>query len=102
MWEMPDKRVWYFFGALFFVAVPYFVLPPDHALQRFLEPLFYLLCVIMGAVLGILSIRERHSLFHPSITRDEDSFLFWIEVGGCFFFGAVGIWKFFQSLTRLF
>ena len=100
MWEMPDKRVWYFFGPLFIVAVPYFAFPPDHSVQRFVEPALYLLCVVMGVVLGVLCIRERHSLFHPSITRDDDSFLFWTEVAGCFFFGGVGIWKLFQSLAR--
>jgi hypothetical protein len=99
MWEMPDRRVWYFFGPLVVVAIPYFALAPDHSVQRFVEPALYLLCVVMGIVLGALCVRERHSLFHPSITRDDDSFLFWTEVAGCFIFGGIGIWKLFQSLA---
>jgi len=99
MWEMPDRRVWYFFGPLIVVSIPYFALPPDHSIQRFAEPLFYLLCVILGTALGLLCVREGFSLFHPSITRDEDSFLYWTEVAGCIFFAGFAIWKLFQSIA---
>jgi len=99
MWEWPDKRVWYFFGPVFLIAVPYLALHPDNPIQRFVEPLLYLACIFLGGALGALSIRERFSLFHPSTTRDESAFLYWTDVAGSFLFGGFAVWKFLQSIS---
>ena len=100
MWEMPDKRVWFYFGPLLLVCIPYFALPPEHSFQLVIEPLLFLLCTALGFLFGLLCVRDGYSLFHPSITRENDSFLFWVEVTGCFVFGSIGCWKLYQTLAH--
>lgn len=101
MWEMPDKRVWFFMGPIVALAIAFAVVPPDHPAERYVEPLLYIACAVLGMGVGVLSIRERYSLFRPSHTLEDSPILFWLDVAvGCFVFGGVAIWKISQVLSH--
>jgi len=94
MFEAPDRRVWYIGIPTFIVGLVFLVTPPDTILSRAVEPLLYMLCIVLGVSIGVLSLREGHSLLRPSITANDQPFLFWLEVGvGCFTFSAMGAWN---------
>ena len=99
MIEAPDRRVWYFFVPVMLLGIIFLAAPPESVVSRVVEPLLYVLCIAMGSTIGVLSVREGHSLLHPSITASDAPILFWLEVGvGCIFFAGVGVW----NLVRVF
>lgn len=101
MWEAPDKRVWFFFGPVFLLAIPAIALPLGHVSQV-LEAVLYAVCIVGPVYLGVLSIREGFSLLRPSTTRDEWPVLFWFEVTvGYFVFALMGCWKFAEALSNV-
>jgi hypothetical protein len=101
MREMPDKRVWFVFGPVIAVAIPYFFWPSSRA-EKFWELVLHGLLFVGPICLGVLSIREEYSLLNPSSTRDEWPVLFWLDVMfGCFVFGLIGGWKFLITLTEV-
>jgi len=103
MWEWPDRRVWWFLGPVFPLAVALAVLPPGEGVARVLEAVLYAWCVALGLSVGILSIRERYSLFHPSVTADDSPIQYWIEVLlGCFVFAGIGAWQTIRLLSDVF
>ena len=94
MWEAPDRRVWFFLAPILALGLAFAAVPPDYAAERYIELALYIACAIAGVGAGILSIRERYSIFRPSHTLDESPVLFWLDVAiGCFAFGAIALWK---------
>jgi hypothetical protein len=94
MLEAPDKRVWYMFIPVLVVGLIFLLTPPDSPLSRTVQPLLYVLCIALGLGLGVLGMREGHSLLRPSITASEQPIRFWLDVGvGCFVFAAIGVWN---------
>jgi hypothetical protein len=86
--------VWLFFAPVIVLAIAFAIVPPENPMARYIEPLLYAACAVLGLGVGALSLRERVSLFIPSHTLDESPVMFWVDVvGGCFLFGAIGIWK---------
>ena len=57
MWEMPDKRICFFMGPIAAQAIACAVVPTDHPAERYIEPLLYIACAVLGVSIGVLSIR---------------------------------------------
>ena len=100
MLEAPDKRVWYMLIPVLVVGLVFLLAPPDSPLAMAVQPLLYVLCIALGVGLGVLGLREGHSLLRPSITSSEQPTMFWLEIGvGCFLFAAIGAWNLFKVAT---
>ena len=98
--EWPDKRVWIFLGPLLLSMLGWAVLPAEHPWAKPVELSLYALLLGFGLVIGLLSLREGHSLMRPSIRRENEPQLFKIEVWvGCFASAAFGLWQLVELLA---
>ena len=94
MWEAPDSRIWPTFGPLLAFGFVHVVGPDSGPIYSGIEILLYFTCIIAGLHIGVMSVRSRYSLLHPSINRDDSPIMFWLEIGGsCAFCSAMGVWK---------
>jgi hypothetical protein len=90
--EAPDKRVWFFFGPTVVVGLAFMFSPPGSTFDQITQTVLSVFLIALGAGLAALCIRDGFSLLHPSTTREGSSIMFWADVGGCVFAGAMGIW----------
>ena len=101
MWQLPDRRVWFFLAPVLPIVAAFSLSSPHETTGRIIEAVLYAWCIVLGSGIGILSIREGYSLLHPSVTASDSPLLYWGEVLiGCFLFAGIAAWQTVKVLSN--
>ena len=93
LFEKPDRRIMPLIVLVLIATVAYLVTPGDSSMLFYVELALYSLTILYGLAAGFMSMALRYSVMRPSVSKEKDAQMFWMEVCvGGFACAAFGAW----------